>query len=116
MTDSTISQSENGRVPMSLDTEALGAFVGDVVRGFSEPYPEDIIDRAFKSIVLVTSLRKRYDEFVATAPSGKRSVNPSIGRLVKAITGMETIESHNVPCLESRELITAFSTLRNTSA
>lgn len=108
-----------GRFPSDdegLDTQPVGDLVHTVLRAkFTYPYPEDITDQLCLAIENNPDWLARYDNLVMHFSSGgklgKLTVNSSIGRYTKKLTGMETLIDV-LPVPARSKLIGNYSRLR----
>lgn len=92
----------------------IGELVQSVLKGFSAPYPENIIDEVCLAIEKNPGWMRRYEALVAEyskgGRDGKATVNTGIGRYTKEMTQMVTVMAGN----EAKSgLLKTYSTLRH---
>jgi hypothetical protein len=95
-----------------LDSWPIKELVQDVLHTFHSPYPTDVIDQVFLAIENNPDWLARYEQLVEHYSSqgkyGKLTVNSSIGRFTKDLTGMVTLKAENIA---SSRLVKSYSTL-----
>ena len=74
---------------MAKKTEGVELLVGDVLRTFSEPYGEDIIEDVCLAIERNRDWRRRYNELGEELRDWV--VNNWIGQYTKSITGLRSL-------------------------
>ncbi len=92
---------------MANKTAGVKLLVEDVLRTFSEPYPEDIIRDVFYKIEKNQDWRRRYKEFGEELEK-EWIVNNWIGKYVKTLSGMRTLRQ--VP-VEDGHVFTSYTKL-----
>lgn len=91
---------------MSNKTEAVNTFAQEVLKTFSQPYGEDIIEDVFLAIEYHRDWRRRYDELCAEL--SQDVVNQWMGQYTKTITGLKTLREVDT---KRTKLATAYSKL-----
>lgn len=101
-----------GESIMSKDKEEIENFVKTVVEKFAADngYPSNIIDHVFYEIEQSAVYMRRYERLVDNSDSGKHTINPWIGKLVKQYARMETV-TEGVPAKFS-SLIETYTELK----
>ena len=80
---------------MSGTTEEVKTLVQDVLRAIPQPYPETIIFDVFKKIKAHPDFEKRY--LMLLDELSKYSVNPSIGKYTRELTGLKPVGQRKTP-------------------
>jgi hypothetical protein len=96
----------NGGNQMGKKTEDVYNLVDEVLRTFSEPYGEDIIEDVFIAIENNHNNHREYDNLVKEL--GVKSVNPSIGKHTKDVIGYRVLR---VAVSKRSNLITSYTKL-----
>lgn len=91
---------------MGRKTEDIYNLVDEVLRTFSEPYGEDIIEDVFIAIESNHDFHRQYDNLVKEL--GVKSVNPLIGKYTKATIGYRVLR---VADSKKSNLVTSFTKL-----
>ena len=80
---------------MTKNTTEVKTLVEDVLRTLPQPYPVTIIFDVFKRIKATPEFEKRY--LILLVELSKYSVNPSIGKYTRALTGLKPIGQRSTP-------------------